>query len=119
MLILKPTEPFKKGLSAKEKLFQLDPLGTFFLLPCLVCLLLALQWGGSSLSWSNGKIIALLVVFGVLLAAFIIVQITMQKTAQIPARIIKNRSIIAGGCFVFCVAAVSYTHLTLPTKRIV
>jgi lipid-A-disaccharide synthase-like uncharacterized protein len=104
ILILKPTEPFKKGLSAKEKLLQLDPLGTFFLLPCLICLLLALQWGGSSLAWSNGKIIALLVVFGVLLIAFIIVEVTTQKTAQIPARIIKNRSILAGGFFVFSVA---------------
>lgn len=104
MLILKPTEPFKKGLSAKEKLLQLDPLGTFFLLPCLICLLLALQRGGSSLAWSNGKIIALLVVFVVLFAAFIVVQVTTQKTAQIPARIIKNRSMLAGGFFVFCVA---------------
>jgi MFS family permease len=104
MFILKPTEPFKKGLSAKEKLLQLDPLGTFFLLPCLICLLLALQWGGSSLAWSNGKIIALLVLFGVLLAAFVVVQVTTQKTAQIPARIIKNRSILAGAFFVFCVA---------------
>lgn len=102
--ILKPTEPFKKGLTAKEKLLQLDPLGTFFLLPCLICILLALQWGGSSLSWSNGKIIALLVLFGVLLAGFVIVQITTQKTAQIPARIIKNRSMLAGGFFIFCVA---------------
>lgn len=104
MFILKPTEPFKKGLSAKEKLLQLDPLGTFFLLPCLVCLLLALQWGGSSLAWSNGKIIALLVLFVVLLAAFVIVQVTTQKTAQIPARIIKNRSMLAGGFFVFTMA---------------
>lgn len=104
MFILKPTEPFKKGLTAKEKLLQLDPLGTFFLLPCLICLILALQWGGSTLAWSNGKIIALLVLFGVLFAAFIIVQITTQATAQIPARIIKNRSILAGGFYIFCVA---------------
>jgi hypothetical protein len=103
-LILKPTEPFRKGLGAKEKLLQLDPLGTFFLLPCLVCLLLALQWGGSSLSWSNGKIIALLVLFGILSLAFITVQIKTQTTAQIPARIVKNRSMLAGGFFVFVVA---------------
>lgn len=104
MFILKPTEPFKKGLTAKEKLLQLDPLGTFFLLPCLICLILALQWGGSTLAWSNGKIVALLAVFGVLLVGFIIVQIFTQKTAQIPARIIKNRSILAGGFYIFCVA---------------
>lgn len=104
MLILKPTEPFKKGLNTKEKLLQLDPLGTFFLLPCLVCLLLALQWGGSSLAWSNGKVIALLVLFGVLFFAFVAVQMTMQKTAQIKAAVIKNRSMLAGGFFVFSVA---------------
>lgn len=103
-LILKPTPPFKKGLSAKEKLFQLDPLGTTFLLPCLVCLLLALQWGGTTLAWSNGKMIALFVVFGLLFIGFIIVQVTTQKTAQIPASIIKNRSLLAGGSFTFSVA---------------
>lgn len=30
----------------KAKLAQLDALGTTFLLPGVVCLLLALQWGG-------------------------------------------------------------------------
>lgn len=105
MLLLKNMEPFKKGLNTKDKLLQLDPLGTFFLLPCLVCLLLALQWGGSSLAWSNGKIIALLVLFGVLMIAFIVVQVTTQKTATIPAAIVKNRSMLAGCFFVFNVAA--------------
>lgn len=103
VFILKPIEPFKKGLATKEKLLQLDPLGTAFLLPSLVCLILALQWGGTTLAWSNGKIIALLVLFGVLLLAFIAVQITTPKTATIPAAIVRNRSIIAGSFFVFTV----------------
>jgi hypothetical protein len=104
MLILKPTEPFKKDLTPKQKILQLDPLGTLFLLPCLICLLLALQWGGSSLSWSNGKVIALLVLFALLLIGFINVQVFRQKTAQIPAAIVKNRSMLAGGFFVFNLA---------------
>lgn len=29
----------------KEKAMQMDPIGTFFFLPCIICLLLALQWG--------------------------------------------------------------------------
>jgi hypothetical protein len=104
MLILKPTEPFKKNLTPKQKILQLDPLGTFFLLPCLICLLLALQWGGSSLAWSDGKVIALLTLFGILLIAFINVQVFRQQTAQIPASIVKNRSMLAGGFFVFNLA---------------
>ena len=105
MLILKPTEPLKKDLSPKQKILQLDPLGTLFLLPCLICLLLALQWGGSSLAWSSSKIIALLVLFGLLLTAFINVQIFKQATAQIPAAIIRNRSMLAGSFFIFNLAA--------------
>lgn len=31
-----------------EKLSQLDALGTIFLIPGVVCLLLALQWGGQT-----------------------------------------------------------------------
>lgn len=33
-------------ISVKAKLAQLDALGTTFLIPGVVCLLLALQWGG-------------------------------------------------------------------------
>ena len=103
-LILKPTPPFKKNLTPKQKILQLDPLGTLFLLPCLICLLLALQWGGTSLAWSNGKIIALLVLFALLAISFITVQIFRQKTAQIPAAIVRNRSMLAGGLFIFALA---------------
>ena len=103
-LILKPTPPFKKNLTPKQKILQLDPLGTLFLLPCLICLLLALQWGGTSLAWSNGKIIALLVLFALLAISFITVQIFRQETAQIPASIVENRSMLAGGFFIFALA---------------
>lgn len=49
------------------------------------------------LQWSNGRIIALLVLAGVLLIAFVCVQIFKPKTATIPPRIIKGqRSIMAG-----------------------
>jgi MFS family permease len=105
-LILKPNPPFnnKSTLTPKQKLLQLDPLGTLFLLPCLICLLLALQWGGSSLPWSDGRVIALLTLFAILLIAFVTVQVFQQKTAQIPASIVKNRSMLAGGFFIFNLA---------------
>ena len=111
-LILKPTPPFKKNLTPKQKILQLDPLGTLFLLPCLICLLLALQWGGTSLAWSNGKIIALLVLFALLAISFITVQIFRQETAQIPASIVENRSMLAGGFFIFALAGSMIIGLT-------
>ena len=35
-------------MTFKEKIKQVDLLGAFYLIYAIVCLLLALQWGGSS-----------------------------------------------------------------------
>ena len=86
----------------KEKANRMDPIGTFFFLPCIICLLLALQWGGVTYSWSNARIIVLLVLAGVLFAGFIIVQRWKGDNATVPGRIFLNRSIVAGSWFSFC-----------------
>ncbi|KAJ0115293.1 hypothetical protein J7T55_012569 [Diaporthe amygdali] len=83
---------------------RLDPLGTFFFIPCVVCLLLALQWGGSTYAWSNWRTILLFVLFGVLGLAFAAVQIIMPNTASIPPRIIKQRTVLFAVCFTFFIA---------------
>lgn len=79
--------------SFKEQMKELDLIGSFFFLPAIISLLLALQWGGSKYPWNDGRIIALFVVFGVLLIAFGAVQIWAQDRATIPPRLIKNRSV--------------------------
>ncbi len=105
MFLLKPTEAPNKGLTIRQQLARLDLLGELFLLPCIVCLLLALQWAGSTYAWSDGRIIALFTLFGVLFIAFVLVQIFMQETATIPARVIINRNIIGGMWFTCCMAS--------------
>ncbi|CAK7232100.1 hypothetical protein SCUCBS95973_008148 [Sporothrix curviconia] len=80
-------------LPLKDKLKQLDGLGTGVLIPGVVSLLLALQWGGQTYSWDDRRIIALLVLAGVLLTAFVAVQIVRADTATLPPRILKQRSI--------------------------
>ncbi|KAJ5259508.1 major facilitator superfamily domain-containing protein [Penicillium angulare] len=70
---------------------RLDPLGMFFFVPSIICLLLALQWGGSTYAWSNGRIIALFVVFAVLITIFGTIQVLKPDTATIPARVITRR----------------------------
>ena len=47
-IILKLPERKIEPLSWKEKLLRLDPLGNLFFIPSIVCLLLALQWGGTT-----------------------------------------------------------------------
>ncbi|KAK7755302.1 hypothetical protein SLS62_002808 [Diatrype stigma] len=93
-----------ESATAWNHFVRLDPLGTFFFVPSIVCLLLALQWGGSTYAWDSWRVILLLVVFGVLLLAFVAVQILMPDTATVPASIITRRSILAGAIFMFCLS---------------
>ncbi|KAJ5305715.1 hypothetical protein PENANT_c041G09073 [Penicillium antarcticum] len=77
----------------KEQVKELDLLGSFFFLPAIISLLLALQWGGTKYDWSNGRIIGLFVVFGVLILVFMGIQYRAQDKATIPPRLIKNRNV--------------------------
>ena len=100
-----PERKNEESIGFRERAKQFDPIGTLFFIPCIICLLLALQWGGSKYPWSDGKIIALFVVFGVLAIAFVGVQLWKQETATVPPRILKKRSIAFGSWFVFCLGA--------------
>ena len=64
-----------------DTLWRLDPIGTILFVPSVVCLLLALQWGGTTYAWNNGRIIALLVIFCAALLAFVAVQIWLGDIA--------------------------------------
>ncbi|GAM36737.1 hypothetical protein TCE0_018r06063 [Talaromyces pinophilus] len=92
-----------------ESIARFDPLGTMLFMPSIICLLIALQWGGTIYSWSNGRIIALFVVFGVLLLAFIAVQFRVGDNAIIPIRIARQRSIACGALYALCVGASFFT----------
>lgn len=98
--------PSNAALGLKSKLIQLDPLGNLFFVPGIVCLLLALQWGGSTYAWSNARIIALLVLAIILVAAFIVVQVwNRNNTATVPLRVIKQRTVAGAFWFTFCTSA--------------
>ncbi|XDG01864.1 hypothetical protein ABKA04_001479 [Annulohypoxylon sp. FPYF3050] len=92
-------------IPTKAKVAQLDAIGTTLLIPGVVCLLLALQWGGLTYAWSNGRIIALLTLGIALFIGFAAVQVLMPKTATIPPRIFSQRSILAGNWATTCIGA--------------
>ncbi|KAI2606609.1 putative MFS multidrug transporter [Hypoxylon sp. NC1633] len=85
-----------RAVTLAQRVRLLDPLGTLFFFPGVVCLLLALQWGGSTYAWGNGRIVALLVVFGLCMIAFVAVQRWKGDTATVAPRIFLQRSMLAG-----------------------
>ncbi|KAF4334509.1 major facilitator superfamily transporter [Fusarium beomiforme] len=91
------------GKTWQQKLLQLDIEGGLAITGSLTCLLLALEWGGTSYPWSDGRIIALLVVFGVALICVAIHQHWKGEAATFPTRLLKNRTfsmyLICGFCF--------------------
>ena len=103
-----------------EKMRCFDPLGNTLFFCAVFCVLLGLRWGGSTYQWSNGRMIALMTMFGILVMAWIVSQIVNQKNAMsefagdiyitetltgalVPARIVRNRSIIFGSLYAFCI----------------
>jgi MFS family permease len=88
-----------------ERINQLDLLGTIFFMPAVICLLLALQWGGSKYPWDDARVIALFVLFGVLIIVFLVIQYYKGDNATVPPRILKQRSVAAGCWFAFCLGS--------------
>lgn len=99
----------KVGL--KEQVKQMDAPGTLILLPAVVCLLIALQWGGTKYPWGNGRIIALLVLAVVLLSVFVFIEYRSGDRATLPFRVLKNRNIWGSSIFGSCVVASFFTML--------
>lgn len=98
-------------MSWRQRATVFDLAGTLCFLPMVVCLLLALQWGGSTYAWSNGRIIALFVVFGLLLIAFVLIQWKAKDNATLPFRIIQKRSIAATSWFALCLGAAFFVFV--------
>lgn len=89
----------------KEKLKQMDLFGTALIVPCITCLLLALQWAGTTYGWGDVRIVLLFVIFTVLLGVFGWWQHRAGDKATLPIRILKMRSILAGAWFASCCTA--------------
>ncbi|TVY76132.1 Rubrofusarin-specific efflux pump aurT [Lachnellula suecica] len=87
----------------KRQLELLDPLGTICFLPSIICLLLALQWGGATYSWSNARIIVFFILSFILFSSFVGIQVWKQDTATVRPDIAKNRAVSLGMLNSFCV----------------
>lgn len=70
-----PTTSIHAELPLREKIKGLDLIGAILLTCGTTCLLLALQWGGTTYSWKNSKVWGCLIGFVVISSIFIALQI--------------------------------------------
>ncbi|KAH0535975.1 hypothetical protein FGG08_007132 [Glutinoglossum americanum] len=100
LFILKvPRVDNAEGKSIKERILDLDLIGASILIPTIICLLLALQWGGTTYPWKNSRIIGLLVGAWVMACIFIYSQLRLGDAATLPPRILSQRSVCAGAVY--------------------
>lgn len=88
----------------------------------VVCLVLALSWGGTTYAWNSATIIALLCVAGILLIVFTVFEHRFAKDPIIPRGIFANRStvliLIAAFCYGGCFQSLmTYVPLYLSVVR--
>jgi hypothetical protein len=91
--------------SWQGRVLELDPLGNTLFITAVICLLLALQYGGTTWAWDSGRIVALLMLFGFLMVLFSILQVSLGEAATWPRRIASQRSMFFGSVFSFCLGA--------------
>jgi MFS family permease len=102
LLLPAPKKDRPAPLSLKEQILQMDVEGNLCFLPGVIALLLALQWGGSKYAWSDGRIIGLFIVFGILLIAFLAIQVWKQEKATVSPRVFMNRDIWSCALYITC-----------------
>ena len=94
-----PRQPGQSEKTFLSRIRELDLIGASVLIPAVICLLLALQWGGSTYPWRNSRIIGLFVGFGTLISIFIYTQLRQGDSATLPPRILSQRSVAAAVCY--------------------
>ncbi|WYZ42281.1 hypothetical protein EsH8_V_001176 [Colletotrichum jinshuiense] len=104
-----PAPDTSKDKGLLEKFLQIDPLGTVALMPAVICLLLALQWGGTTYPWNNARIIMLFVLSGLLSIGFAVIQIRNKEHATLPVTVISQQSVAAACWFSLCTAGADFT----------
>ncbi|KAJ1552470.1 hypothetical protein HK405_011202 [Cladochytrium tenue] len=99
--------PHEKSIDYVAGLLRIDWFGTFLLVCSVVCLLIPHEGGGTLYAWDSSTVIALFVVAGVLLVAFVLVELYLAREPLIPFAMFKDYRVTAafltalffGACF--------------------
>jgi hypothetical protein len=115
ILLFFQTPPAAKPATAslREKILQMDPLGTTLLLGAIISYILALQYGGQTYSWDSSTVIGLLIGFVVLTVVFAIFEVWQGERSMLVPRILNSRVIGVGSAFQFFFAGSYYTVVSI------
>ncbi|TDZ35076.1 Efflux pump aflT [Colletotrichum trifolii] len=89
-----PVAAKKQPMNMKQFVQNFDLIGTLLLIPWVICLLLALQWGGTVYAWGSWRIILCWCVFAICFLVWGFVQYSKGDGATVPFRIMAQRSMI-------------------------
>ncbi|KAF2786819.1 MFS general substrate transporter [Melanomma pulvis-pyrius CBS 109.77] len=92
----------------KEIILQLDLPGFSLLLASLICLTLALQWGGQTKAWSEGSVIATLVLWIFFTISFFIVEWLQGARAMVPLKLLRPRMTWTNALYCYILNAVDF-----------
>jgi len=90
-------EPMKSSL--KEKILQMDLVGTSLVMGGIIACVLALQYGGQAMSWTSKTVIGLLVGFTAICAVFGVWEYFNGSRSMIDARLMRLRDVWNGSVF--------------------
>ncbi|KAJ5723124.1 hypothetical protein N7488_001159 [Penicillium malachiteum] len=82
-----------KKLSVTQRLKDLDWYGLATQFPMTICLILCLQWAGTTYKWSNWKIIFLFALSRVLAILFFVAELIGVKTSMIFLPLLRQRNV--------------------------
>ncbi|KAL2850194.1 major facilitator superfamily domain-containing protein [Aspergillus pseudoustus] len=88
-----------------ERIQRFNPLGVCLMVPAVVFLVLALEWGGSTYDWKSARIIVLLVLSGVLFILFGVDQWLEGERSTIKPRLIADRTVAASALYTAFIGA--------------
>ncbi|PVI00970.1 MFS general substrate transporter [Periconia macrospinosa] len=95
----------------KEKLLNMDLLGTAIVMGQCLCLLLALQYAGVSHGWNSSMVIGLLVGFVVITIALVMAEIWQGERAMLTPRLLRQRTVWVDAVWGFFFAGAYFVTL--------
>lgn len=87
--------------SLRDKVLQMDFVGTGLMLACVTCFILAMQYGGESHPWNSSVVIGMLVGFVMILAALVAWELYMGERAMSSPRLVKRHAVPSAAGFFF------------------